>query len=257
MLSQLVEIKSIEEVELMRQGAALTLGIISRVRNQIRVGQSTQDLDNLINQYIHEAGSTPAFLNYTTKTSKSPFPSHACLCVDEEVFHAPGSPNKKIAKGNLVTIDLGLTYRGFYADCADTMLIGDSNPQKLRLIQTCAEAIHNALPFCVPGGSTKEVTKAIENTIRQAGFFPAIAYGGHGIGTTLHMAPYVSNSSTHMIDCELAENMVLCLEPAVLTAHCNLQIADDGWTVTAPPGVLSAHVERMVQIRPEGGLILQ
>lgn len=257
MLSSLIEVKTPEEIEIMKQGAALTLGVIARVRDQIRVGQSTQYLDNLVKQYLSEIKCEPAFFGYMPYGARTPFPSYACLCINEEVFHAPGSPSKIITKGDLVTIDLGLKHGGLYADCAETMLMGDSSAEKLALIRACSDAIQAALPFCVPGGNIRYVTKAIDQTIKKAGFFPALGFGGHSLGSSLHMSPHISNDLTHAIDFEIPDNFVVCLEPAVTTHPCTLTTLDDGWTVSAPKGILSAHVERMVQILPGGGVILK
>lgn len=257
MLSHLIEIKTSEEIEIMRQGAALTLGIISKIKDQIRVGQSTQHLDNLVKKYLEESSCSPAFFGYQPSSARSPFPSYACWCINEEVFHAPGSPTKIITKGDLVTIDLGLKLGGLYADCADTMLIGDSSAEKLALIRACSDAITAALPFCVPGGNIRYVTKAIDLTVRKAGFFPVMNYGGHGLGSSLHMSPHIGNHVSHSLDCELPDNFVMCLEPAATTKQCDLNVLEDGWTVSAPLGISSAHVEKMVLVQPGCGIILK
>lgn len=257
MLSSLIEIKSPEEIEVMREGARLTLDIISTVRDQIRVGMSTAQVDQLIEKEIKARNTTAAFLNYQPDPNRAAFPGHACLCLNNEVFHGIGKSERTISKGDLLTIDMGLLHKGLYSDCADTFLIGDTNTDKLRLIRTCKDAIKNALPLCVPGGNIQEITKSIDKTIRKAGFFPAENYGGHSIGSSLHMAPFISNSMSKSTDLELPENLVICLEPAVLTASCGLATLEDYWTVAAPAHILSAHVERMVQIRPGCGEILK
>lgn len=257
MLSSLIEVKTLEEIEIMKQGAALTLDIISKVRDQIRVGHSTQHLDSLVKKYLQEASCTPAFFGYSPPGCRIPYPSYACFCINEEVFHAPSSLTKIVNKGDLVTIDLGLRYGGLYADCANTMLIGDSSAEKLALIRTCADAIQAALPFCVPGGNIRCVTKAIDSTIRKAGFFPVEDHGGHGIGSSLHQSPFISNSTKLLLDCELTENMVLCIEPACSQQNEPPQTSTDGWTVHLSANNLSAHVERMVRVVLGKGQILQ
>lgn len=256
-LSHLIELKSPQEITTMKEGARLTLHVISQARDLIRVGMSTMDLDQIIGTLIQQTGAKPAFLNYQPKGARLPFPGNACICIDSETFHSPPGHNKLIKRGSLVTIDLGLLYKGFYSDSAETLLIGDSSSEKLRLIDTCREAVHAALPLCVPGGNINHLTRAIDSTIRSAGFFPVESYGGHGVGSELHMAPYVSNTATHLGDCELAEGQVLCLEPAATTQLCTMHTEGDGWTVSAPPGVLSSHHERMVVVTKNGGVILQ
>lgn len=256
-LSNLIELKSPEEIETMKEGARLTLHVISQARDQIRVGMSTLDLDQIIGTLIQQVGAKPAFLNYQPKGSRLPFPGNACICIDNETFHSPPNHTKLIKRGSLVTIDLGLLYKGFYSDSAETLLIGNSTAEKLHLIDTCREAVHAALPLCVPGGNTIHLTKVIDATIRSAGFFPVESYGGHGIGSELHMAPYVSNTATHLIDCELAEGQVLCLEPAATTQPCIMHLEEDGWTVSAPSEILSSHHEREVVVTKNGGVILQ
>lgn len=257
MLSSLIEIKTPEEIEVMHQGARITLGIITRLKGDIRVGMSTHALDQLVKKYIAEAQCGPAFKGYQPPGAPIPYPSYACWSLNEEVFHSPASFTRFVQKGDLVKIDLGLKYGGLYADCADTLVLGDSTAEKLALIRACSDAIHAALPFCVPGGNTRLVTKAIDSTIRKAGFFPAASYGGHSLGTSLHMAPHISNDLGHTTSCELPNNFIVCLEPAALTKLCTLSTLEDGWTVAAPKGVLSAHVERMVSVTPTGGVILK
>lgn len=257
MISTLVELKSQEQIKTMSEGARLTLDTINFVRDHIRVGQSTQDLDDLVKQRLQALKCEPAFLNYKPEKAPTPFPSHSCICINEEVFHAPGSLTKKINRGDLVTIDLGIKYKGLYADCADTFLIGESNPQKLALIDACSRAIHAALPLCVPGSNVQEVTKMIDKTIRDCRFHPVENFGGHGIGTQMHMAPFIPNSTRHLVDCELAEGMVICLEPACSLRWDNPKTAPDNWTIRLSAGNLSAHVERMVSVRHGSGVILE
>lgn len=257
MISTLIEIKTPQEIDIMREASRINLDIINKTIQHIKVGMSTQDLDNLVKQFIKEAQVEPAFLNYQPEKAACPFPSYACICINNEVFHSPSNPNKLIKKGDLVTIDLGIKYKGFYADEADTVLIGDSTPFKLKLIEACKVALHSVLPLCVPGRNLTDVTLTIDKTVRSYGFFPVQSYGGHQVGTSLHMAPYVSNHRRNITDFELCEGMVLAMEPAALQQDVPLTIGPDGWTISAPLGVLSAHYEREIIITPKGGVILQ
>lgn len=255
MTSKFVELKRPKEIEIMKEGAKITLNIIAKTRERVKIGMTTAEVDNIIGKYIKEANCEPAFLGYKTKSSQSPFPSNACLCLNNEIFHSPAS-NKIIKFGDLLTIDLGLKYKGLFSDCAMTFVIGEINDRKNRLIDACGKAIEHSLSYCVPGNTTNDITKAIDLTVRDYGYVPAESYGGHSIGSQMHMVPYVSNSKSQSIECELAEGMVLCLEPSALEKQCTLTIGLDGWTVFAPENILSAHVERMVEITKTGGIIL-
>jgi methionyl aminopeptidase len=256
MISALLELHTPEELEVMRMASQINLGIIFKLSNHIRVGISTKELDSLAKQYMQDVGVEPAFFNYQPSNANCPFTSHACWCINEEVFHAPGSANKIINKGDLVTIDQGIKYNNLYSDCADTFLIGDSDSKKLKLIEACRAAIQSVLPLCVPGNNVKDLTKAIDMSIRSFGFAPVDNYGGHGIGTKMHMAPFVGNSNRHTVDCELAEGMTLAIEPACSLRWEIPKVLNDGWTVSLSPGNLSAHVERIITVTKDGGIML-
>lgn len=256
-LSELIELKTPQEIETMKRGAQIALSIISEVKHQVRVGMSTAAIDFLIGALIQKNQCTPAFLNYQPNQTQPPFPSNACLCTNSEVFHAPGSLTKILQKGDLLTIDLGLVYGGLYADVAETLLLGDSSAKKLHLIDTCRQAINAALPYCVPGLGTKAITRAIEQTIKKAGLHAVPSFGGHSIGSALHMNPYISNTMNQAEDCELVEGMILCLEPACSLYPEATKIQSDGWTASLSPNNLSAHHEREVLITLGGGKILE
>lgn len=256
MLSQLIEIKTPQEIEIMKKGAEINLGIIKKALGSIRVGMSTKALDDIIATCLKEADCGSAFWDYKLDPNKPGFQGNACTCINNEVFHAPPSATRFIQNGDLVTIDMGLVYRNLYADCAETVCIGKATPQKQRLIEACKAAFQAALPLGIPGGNIKNLSLAIDQVIRNYGFHPVEGYGGHGIGTQLHMVPFISNSNKNLIDCELVPGMVLAIEPACSLMPEKCVITSDGWTVAMSPNNLSSHYERMVVVTEGGGVQL-
>lgn len=239
----------------MREAARINLHIVHRAQQLVSPGMTTQDIDDAIGQMVADYKVEPAFLNYQVEPSKPAFWGHACLCVNNEVFHAP--PSGRIIKmGDMVTIDMGVKYKGLCADSAETFVVGQPTDLQNRLIQTAQNALYAVLPVCKPGESTRTLTHTIHRVIEQAGFYPTAAYGGHGIGTTVHQAPYVANSRETATDCELVPGMVLCLEPSVQSTPEHPFVDKDQWTVKISTGI-SAHYERMVAVTSQGGLILQ
>jgi methionyl aminopeptidase len=256
MISEIIELHTTEELKIMRIASQINLDIIFKLSRHIRDGISTQELDNLSKQYMQEAGVEPAFYNYKPSNANYPFPSYACWCINNEVFHAPGSCNRILHKGDLITIDQGIKYKNLFSDCADTFLLGDTDPKRLKLIEACRAALKHAMERCIPGNSVRDLTKSIELSIRSFGFAPVENYGGHGIGSKMHMAPFVANCNKNAVDGELVEGMTLALEPACSFRWEVPKIAMDGWTVILSEDNLSAHVERVVTVTKNGGIML-
>lgn len=255
-VSQHIELKCPEEIKIMDQGARIALGILTTVASKLKTGLSTQDVDNLIKQEVEKHQVKPAFLDYKIDNSSSGFPSYACLSLNEEVFHTPASSSKILNPGDLLTMDFGIIYKDLYADVANTYCLGNPSPEKRRLIATPYNAILAALPYCKPGCTTKDLTKVMEALILKEGFYPVPNFGGHGIGTSLHMPPFIANVSQQATNCDLTPGMVICIEPAVSMYAEDPQTASDNWTVVLRKGNLSSHSERMIEVTSEGGRIL-
>lgn len=254
--SKLVELKSPSEIAIMKEASTINLQIINEAKAQIKVGMSTQDLDTIIGNLISKYKVLPAFLNYQPDPNKPSFSGNACICVNEEVFHATPNSAKIIKSGDMITIDMGIKHKGFFADSADTFVIGHCTDTQLKLIQAAKEAFNRAVPLCSIGNSTEHITRAIDMTIRSYGFHPVPGYGGHGVGSSLHMSPFIGNTISESVDCELCEGTILCLEPACSIYAERPQVGPDKWTVELSPTNLSSHYERMVQVGPGGGIVL-
>jgi methionyl aminopeptidase len=255
MTSQLVEIKTDQELAIMDEAATACLSILADVHRTLRSGISTYDLDEYIGQLMAHYGVTSSFMGYTAG-GDLPFQGRACLCVNNEVFHAPPSRTKILKPGDLLTVDLGVHHRGFHADCADTFLVESTDPVKQQLIDIAKEACHAMAAKCSPLYTTKDLTQAGSDVISKYGLFPTPNYGGHGLGREVHQPPFVANCMHQATACQLTPNMVLCLEPSVQQTPLAPSILEDKWTVALPNNYLSAHYERAVVITPTGGRIL-
>lgn len=250
----MILIKSDREIATMREGGMRLARVIEALVNLVVPGISTKFLDEKCREFIREAGGTPAFLGYVARNGAKPFPASLCVSVNEAIVH--GIPSERVIQdGDLVKLDIGLTYRGFCVDAAVTVGVGAISREAVELLRTTRAALDAGIGEAWPGKTLDDVGRAIEEVVARGGFSIADSLTGHGIGRALHEDPTVFNLSGMEPDVELESGMALAIEPMVAVGEGRMRELPDGTFVSAD-GSLTAHFEHTVAVTKRGPLVL-
>ena len=243
-MSDSIYIKSKSEIELMRQAGRITAGARTIARQAVAAGVSTKQIDKLVHEFIVKSGAKPTFKGY------GGFPGSACISVNDEVIH--GIPGKRIIRsGDIVSLDVGATYKGFVGDCAGTFACGEISEEAKRLIEVTRQSFFEGIKFARVGYRVSDISAAIQDYVESQGFSVVREYVGHGVGRALHEAPEVPNYRTQRRtrpDPRLVKGMTLAIEPMVNAGLAAIRVLDDDWTVVTQDGSLSAHYENTIAI---------
>ena len=241
-MADCIFIKSPREIELMRQAGRITAAARSIARQAVAAGVTTKQIDKCVHEFIVKSGAIPAFLGY------GGFPGSACVSVNDEVIH--GIPGKRrICEGDIVSLDLGATFRGFVGDCAGTYPCGKVSEEAKRLIEVTRESFFEGLKFARVGYRISDIGAAIQDYVESHGYSVVRDYVGHGIGRNMHEAPEIPNFRMgRRPDPRLVKGMTLAIEPMVNIGGCEVDVLDDDWTVVTRDGSLSAHYENTIAI---------
>lgn len=243
-MSDSIYIKSKSEIELMRQAGRITAGARTIARQAVAAGVSTKQIDKLVHEFIVKSGAKPTFKGY------GGFPGSACISVNDEVIH--GIPGKRIIRsGDIVSLDVGATYKGFVGDCAGTFACGEISEEAKRLIEVTRQSFFEGIKFARVGYRISDISAAIQEYVESQGFSVVREYVGHGVGRQLHEAPEVPNFRTERRtrpDPRLVKGMTLAIEPMVNAGGAAIRVLDDDWTVVTLDGSLSAHYENTIAI---------
>ena len=243
-MSDSIYIKSKSEIELMRQAGRITAGARTIARQAVAAGVSTKQIDKLVHEYIVKSGAKPTFKGY------GGFPGSACISVNDEVIH--GIPGKRIIRsGDIVSLDVGATYKGFVGDCAGTFPCGEISEEARKLIEVTRQSFFEGIKYARIGYRVSDISAAIQEYVESHGFSVVREYVGHGVGRQLHEAPEVPNFRTERRtrpDPRLVKGMTLAIEPMVNAGGCAIRVLDDDWTVVTLDGSLSAHYENTIAI---------
>jgi len=239
----MITIKSPREIDLMRQAGKITAAARSLGRSMIRPGVTTEEIDKAIHQFIRSQGATPTFLNY------GGFPKSVCLSVNNEVIHGiPGG--RVIREGDIVSLDVGATYKGFVGDCAGTYPAGEVSEEAKRLMEVTRQSFFEGIKFAKVGNRVSDISRGVQQYTEANGFSLVRDYVGHGVGRKLHEAPEVPNfvSENRRPSPRLMSGMTLAVEPMVNEGTWEVKVLKDGWTVKTVDGALAAHYENTILI---------
>jgi len=232
----MIRLKTRQEVELMRRAGAIAAAARSLAGKMAAPGVTTLEIDKAIHDFIKKNGATPTFLNYNG------FPGSACISVNDEVIHGiPGG--RKLQDGDIVSIDVGATYKGYVADCADTFTVGECSEDAKRLIEVTRQSFFEGLKYAKVGYRVSDISHAVQEYVEGNGFSVVRDYVGHGVGAALHEDPEVPNYGKPGHGPRLAAGMTLAVEPMVNFGGAAIKVLPDGWTVKTADGSLSAHYE--------------
>jgi methionyl aminopeptidase len=241
-----VTIKRAEEIEKMRHAGAILASILEQLRAELRPGQTTGALDQLAERLIREADAIPSFKGYRG------FPASICTSINDEVVHGIPSPTRRLAEGDLVSVDIGCIWREWHADCARTWTIGRVPREVQVLVDATRRAMEAGIAAAVPGNRLGDVGAAIEAVAHEHGFGVVRPFVGHGIGTSMHEEPQVPNYGKPGSGLRVEPGMCLAIEPMFNLGGDDVYVEDDGWTVRTVDGSLSAHFENTIAVTDDG-----
>jgi methionyl aminopeptidase len=242
----MIPLKSIEEIEFIRESSRIVADVLKLVGAQARPGMTTLELDNVAEDFIRSMGGEPAFKGYGWD-KKNLFPATLCTSIDAEVVH--GIPSKRMLKdGDLLSIDVGVKKNGFYGDGACSFAIGEVSEEKQRLMRVTQESLAKGIEQAVAGKRVHDVSNAIQRHVEANGFSVVRDLVGHGVGRKLHEEPSIPNFGEAGTGVVLKDGMTLAIEPMVNAGTWRVKVATDGWTVLTVDGKPSAHFEHTIAI---------
>jgi methionyl aminopeptidase len=246
-----IQLKSSREIELMAQGGRILGQTIRKLAAEVRTGMSTADLDAIADAFIRSHdGATPAFKGLYG------FPGSICTSINEEIVH--GIPNKKrlLREGDIVSIDVGVSYKGFFTDSATTVAVGGVDAKTARLLATTAQALEAGIAAARLGNHIGDIGAAVQAVVEEAGFSVVRDLVGHGIGVEFHEEPQVPNYGKPKRREKLVPGLTLAIEPMVNAGGPATRTLSDRWTIVTADGSRSAHFEHTVAITENGPRVL-
>jgi methionyl aminopeptidase len=245
----MINLKTAHEIDLMARAGSLLASVLPPLKEACEPGVKTIELDRIADKLIRGGGATPGFLGYNG------FPRSICVSINDEAVHGiPG--NRKIASGDLVSLDLGLVLEGFWADVGITVGVGKITKEGERLIKVTEEALYIGIDKARVGGFLGDISFAIQQHVEAAGFSVIRQFVGHGIGRQMHEDPQVPNFGTPGTPPRLKAGMTLAIEPMVNAGSHDVYMKPDGWTISTADGRLSAYFEHTVAITDRGPVVL-
>jgi len=245
----MIKIKSLHEVEKMRAAGKIVAEVFEVLKPLIVPGITTRELDKIAAEHIKKSGAVCSFYNY------SGYPGHVCISVNEEVIH--GIPGKrKLADGDIVSVDVGACIDGYHGDAARTFAVGQISPEAKKLIEVTEESFWRGIDFACPGNRIGDISANVQKVVEENGFSVVRDFVGHGIGSTLHEEPEVPNYGTEGRGPRLVPGMTIAVEPMVNIGTYQVNTLSDDWTVVTADGKLSAHYENTILITNNGAEVL-
>jgi methionyl aminopeptidase len=246
-----ITVKTPEEIGIMFEANQIVAGVLDLLRREIRPGLTTLRLDRWAEEYCRDHHGVPAFKGYRG------FPGSLCVSINEEVVH--GIPSKKVIlrEGDIVSVDFGVLFKGFFGDAAVTIPVGKISPQKEKLMQVTKESLELAIQQVQVGNRVTDISRAVQVHVEKNGFSVVRQFVGHGIGTNLHESPEVPNYvQNNRPSPRIIDGMVLAIEPMVNAGTSKVKVLRDNWTVVTADRQPSAHFEHSVAATDNGPFIL-
>ena len=247
----MITVKSARELALMREAGRIVAEVLSRIRETVAPGVTTADLEAVADEIIvGKYKVIPSFKGYRG------FPGMVCASINEEIVH--GIPGQRgLQQGDIVSVDVGVIYKGYHGDSAITVAVGEIDAASQRLMDVTAESLRIGIEAAQPGGWTTDISRAIQRYVEGQGFSVVREYTGHGIGRKMHEDPQIPNYyDPRMGRARLRSGMTFALEPMVNAGGWRTRVLDDDWTVVTADGKRSAHFEHTIAVTKNGAEIL-
>ena len=238
----MIRLKTNEEIEILRENAILVSKTLAEVGKAIAPGVATSTLDKIAETFIRDHGAVPGFLNY------GGFPNTLCISVNDVVVH--GFPSDyMLQEGDIVSVDCGTIYKGFYGDSAYTFPVGNVDEETANLLKVTKESLYLGAQMAVAGNRIGDIGFTIQQYVEKQGFSVVREMVGHGVGRNLHEAPEVPNYGKQGKGKKLVEGMVICIEPMINAGKKDIYLHKNGWAVCTADKKKSAHFEFMVAVK--------
>lgn len=248
---KMVELKSHQEIEIMRHSARIVATVLKEISEMVQPGMTTADLDAHAEKRIREMGATPSFKGYCG------FPASICSSINDEVVHGIPNPKKKIRTGDVLKVDTGAFYQGYHGDSCITIAVGKVSPKAEKLIKVAEDALYKGIEQVKAGNYLLDIAGAIEDYVKSNGFTVVEDFTGHGVGRNLHEEPSVFNFRTNQLpNVKLKAGMTLAIEPIINAGSKHTKTLRDHWTVITADKNLSAQFEHTVLVTQTGYEIL-
>lgn len=246
----MISIKNKQEIDLMRKSGEITYGALNSLKNYIKPGMTTKQIDKYVHDYIIDHDAIPSFLGYEG------FPASTCISINDMVVH--GIPDDTIIKdGDIVSVDVGSIYNGYHSDSAYTYIIGKVDSKTQKFVNDTKDALYKGLSVIKSGIKLNEVCKAIESIARENGYGVFECLTGHGVGKELHEDPYIPNLANHESEgIILKSGMTLAIEPMFSLGTKEVWLMPDDWGIITQDGSLAAHFEHTILVTDDGYEIL-
>lgn len=246
----MVIVKSPREIDMIRTACRVVAEIHERLKEHVKPGVTTGDLDRMAEEWTKQLGCTPAFKGYRG------YQHTLCISVNEVVVHGIPNAKKVLQEGDIVGLDMGVIYKGWYGDAARTWPVGSVSEEARKLIATTEASLMAGIAAVKPNGYIGDIGAAVQEVAEGAGFSVVRDFVGHGIGRKLHEDPQIPNYGPAGRRDRMKVGMALAIEPMVNAGRPDVYISSDGWTALTVDGTLSAHFEHSVAVTPEGVEIL-
>lgn len=245
----MINIKSPREIAIMAEGGKILAKIMAELKRRVKSGITTKQLDKVAEDLVLKYGAKPSFKGYQG------FPATLCTSVNEEIVH--GLPSERILKeGDIVSLDLGLFYKGFHTDMAVTLPVGRVLPEAQRLIRITKKCLKRGIRKVRPGNTIGDIGNTVQRYVESQGYNVVRELCGHGIGKKLHEEPQILNYGSRKRGEKLKEGMTLCLEPMVALGRGEIEKSEDGFCFKTRDRSLAAHFEHTVAVTKDGYRIL-
>ncbi|MBI5827183.1 MAG: type I methionyl aminopeptidase [Deltaproteobacteria bacterium] len=246
----MIILKSAAEIEAMRRSCVIVAEVLRVLQDNVRPGSTTMDLERIAEEEIKKRRALPAFKGYKG------YPFCLCTSLNNEVVHGMPSVKKVLKEGDIISMDCGVFFDGFYGDSAVTVGVGNISENARRLIEATAASLDKAIEQAMEGNRLYDISHAIQRFVEARGYSVVRDFVGHGIGRELHEPPQVPNFGPPGKGAKLKAGMVLAIEPMINLGDCSVNVLNDGWTAVTADGKLSAHFEHTVAITHEGPYVL-
>ncbi len=247
----MIQLKSVREIDVMAEGGKILAATVQMLRREVRAGISTQDLDALAETFIRShAGATPAFKGLYG------FPGTLCTSINQEIVHGIPSKKRVLKEGDIISIDVGVGYQGYFTDSATTVAVGAVDAETKRLLEITERSLVAGIAAAVPGNYLGDIGAAVQRVVEDAGFSVVRDLVGHGIGVAFHEEPQVPNYGKAKRGLKLVPGLTIAIEPMVNIGGPATRTLADKWTIVTVDGSRSAHFEHTVAITDSGNRVL-
>ncbi len=248
----MIKLKSNEEIKILREGGKLLAKVLWDTAELVKVGASTADLNNFAEKAIYDLGGRPSFKNYGAEMG-NPFPAGLCTSVNKEIVHGIPSAEKTLKNGDIISLDIGMEYKGLYTDMAITLAVGEVKQEVLDLIKVTKESLYKGIKAIKKGGNLSDIGAAVQNHAESHNYGVVRDLVGHGVGHAVHEDPQVPNyKSLFAKNIKIEKGLVIAIEPMLTMGDYNIKSLADGWSIVTRDGSLSAHWEHTIAVGENG-----